>query len=228
MPFLEKTKEDRFLGRYLKRKTMLNVDYSRRLKTTGTSAYQDRSILPKPISQKGKMGFPLFIGGILLFTGGMVVGLNLNQSESKFQNNQSAVSLQNTSEKPKVLPKSDSEEGVNIESKILDEPEFSAPEQTSSTNNPSFYPKNLKYPPKMDQINYLIEIGAYEPVESSRVGKMVTKDLPELQGKIFRTSMGKLFAGYFYSHNEAKQVLEHLRTYEKDDFTSAEIKTVRF
>jgi|JI10StandDraft_1071094.scaffolds.fasta_scaffold977965_2 hypothetical protein len=207
---------------------MLNVDYSRRLKTTGTSAYHDRPILTKPNSQKVKMGFPLFIGGILLFTGGMVVGLNLNQSESKFQNNQSAVSLQNTSEKPKVIPQSDPEEELNLESKISDGSEFSAPAPTVSQNNPSYYPKNLKYPPKMDQINYLIEIGAYEPVESSRVGKMVTKDLPELQGKIFRTSMGKLFAGYFYSQEEAKQVLEHLRTYEKDDFTSAEIKTVRF
>jgi len=80
----------------------------------------------------------------------------------------------------------------------------------------------------MDQINYIIEIGGYEPAESSRIGKMISSDMPELQGKLFRTSTGKLFAGYFYSQEEAKESLEHLRAFEKDDFTDASIKTVRF
>lgn len=215
---------------------MLNVDYSRRLKTTGVHAYHDKPQAIK-IPAKGKTGFPLFIGAILLFTGGMVVGLNLNQSEQKFQNNQSELSLNNVSKENFSVP--DSTEGA-IASKAEEEKSTqesnkeevrisdSSQKPIPNSASPAFYPKNLKFPPKMDQINYIIEIGGYEPAESSRIGKMVSEHMPELQGKLFRTSTGKLFAGYFYSQEEAKQTLEHLRAFEKDDFTDASIKTVRF
>lgn len=215
---------------------MLNVDYSRRLKTTGVHAYHDKPMVTK--SPKGKSGFPLFIGAILLFTGGMVVGLNLNQSEQKFQNNQSELSLNNVSseklavenqekvsDKAANVEESNSHLGSNDRNSANND---SSNKQIASSASPAFYPKNLKFPPKMDQINYIIEIGGYEPAESFRIGKMISSDMPELQGKLFRTSTGKLFAGYFYSQEEAKESLEHLRAFEKDDFTDASIKTVRF
>lgn len=158
---------------------------------------------------KGGKSFSLFIGAILLFTGGMVVGLHLSQTEENYRNSgqSNEIALKNTS--PAKLP-----EPVAKDSSI--------------EASPVFYPKNLKFPPKIDQINYIIEVGAFEPGESSRVGKLILKEFPEFKGKLFRTSTGKLFAGYFYQQEEAKQALQQLRAFENDDFTDAELKTIRF
>jgi hypothetical protein len=158
---------------------------------------------------KGGKSFPLFIGAILLFTGGMVVGLHLGQTEENYRTSgkSNEIALKNTS--PQNLP-----DPVAKDSSI--------------ESSPSFYPKNLNYPPKMDQINYIIEIGAFEPGESSRVGKVILKEFPEFKGKLFRNSAGKLFSGYYYKQEDAKQALQQLRAFEKDDFTDAELKTIRF
>jgi hypothetical protein len=201
---------------------MLNVDYSRRLKSTGNyttpmrAQGSDSFHLPKagkPLS--------LFIGAIMLFTGGMVVGLHLNKTEEKYKINNgdlaqnSEIAFQNKSS-AKSETKSE-----KVETKPV-------AKDSSIQDSPAFFPKNLKFPPKMDQINYVIEIGAFEPGESSRIGKLILSETNDFQGRIFRTSTGKLFAGYFYKQEDAKRALETLRSFEKDDFTDAEIKTVRF
>ncbi len=146
----------------------------------------------------------------MLFTGGVVVGTYLNQTEKQFQTekqNPQEISLANVSSSRETPP-------VARDSSIRD--------------SGAFYPPGLKYPPKMDQINYLIEIGAYEPEESILIGKLILKEAPEFQGRIFRTSSGKLFAGYYSRKEEAEKALEKIRSFEKDDFTNAELKTVRF
>ncbi|WCL50347.1 SPOR domain-containing protein [Leptospira sp. GIMC2001] len=223
---------------------MLNIDYSRRLKTTGMYTQASPAVAPQQsILPKGRSPFPLFIGAILLFTGGMVTGLHLNQTEQNFQKTgEESISLRNTSPDKKIISeeKQNSSMGKIItdtsesrisseESKaVLSDSSVSEKKQDPSITENSYYPKNLKFPPKMDQINYLIQIGAYEPAESARVGKLILKEAPQFQGRLFRTSTGKLFAGYFYKQDEAKDALKALRAFEKDDFTDADLKTVRF
>lgn len=196
---------------------MLNVDYSRRLKTTGVYAQTTKPMGSDFSARRGGKVFPLFIGAILLFTGGMVVGLNLGQSEENYRKTHSQeVAFKNMGEsKPKVVDSGTIEPATK-------------PNPNPTQDSPAFFPKNLKFPPQMDQINYVIEIGAYEPGESSRVGKLILQEFPDFRGRLFRTSTGKLFAGYFYKQEDAKKALEQLRSFEKDDFTDAELKTIRF
>jgi hypothetical protein len=243
---------------------MWNVDYTRRLKTSGIHSNIEQKELPRPHSLRPKSPFALFIGSILLFTGGMVVGLHLNQTEEGYRKNseQNSLALRNVApdgsssllgqerngsrnpaeSRPKVVDRSLQEgDPTELGKNSNREPVPGVTDRTSDSgslasvssgnglgDSTAFFPKNLKSPPKMDQINYLIEVGAYEPAESARVGKLILAEIPEFRGRIFRTSTGKLFAGYFYQWEEAKRALETLRGFEKDDFTTAELKTIRF
>lgn len=207
---------------------MLNVDYSRRLRGSGNFTHP-----MKPQVSGGHAGgnpwtgksFYLFVGAILLFTGGMVVGLHLNQTESQYQKSNlysGEVALKNkgaSSRNKKAF------QPIKEDSSLAEARKESS---NSIEDSPAFFPKNLKYPPKMDQINYIIEIGTYEPTESSQVGKLILEEWSDFRGKIFRTSTGKLYAGYYYKQEDAKKALEKLRRFEKDDFTNADLKTVRF
>nr|WP_243836550.1 hypothetical protein [Leptospira meyeri] len=171
-------------------------------------------------TQKPKSAFILLIGGILLFTSGMVVGIQLGQKETKFKEN-SETSFSNVGGTQRLpAPK------VRIQEEVSsDQEENRSNESGSGTASP--FPQALKFPPKNDQINYMVQIGDFTPEEAIAVGKQLIDSNPSLRGRIFRTSTGKLFAGYFYRLDDAKETLEAVKS-KLPTLTDAQVKTIRF
>ncbi|MBM9591141.1 hypothetical protein JWG41_11830 [Leptospira sp. 201903075] len=203
---------------------MQNIDYSRKLRSGRPLEGEVPSYSPPTHSYLGntakpKSAFILLIGGILLFTSGMVVGIQLGQKETKFKEN-SETSFSNVGSHKLPAPKltESNQEGSNQE-------ESRANEQESSSGSP--FPATLKFPPKNDQINYMVQIGDFTPEEAVSVGKQLIDTHPNLRGRIFRTSTGKLFAGYFYRLDDAKETLEAVKT-KLPSLTDAQVKTIRF
>ncbi|MCW7497514.1 hypothetical protein ND860_13310 [Leptospira levettii] len=205
---------------------MQNIDYSRKLRSgrpyDGENA--NHSPFPTPsysqVSAKPKSAFILLIGGILLFTSGMVVGIQLGQKESKFKENaETSFSNVGTKSQSSSIP-SPTQRG----SDETNETEKSSSEQNGGS---SPFPSTLKFPPKNDQINYMVQIGDFSPEEAVSIGKQLIESQPNLRGRIFRTSTGKLFAGYFYRLEDAKETLDIVKG-KLPQLTSAEVKTIRF
>lgn len=202
---------------------MQNIDYSRRLRGssclyqtqgdsqgTQSSAYQTHY---GNETVKPKSAFILLIGAILLFTSGMVVGIQLNQKEKGFQSNQE---------------KSFSNVGKStLHKQERAEPAQDSKEETTSAATSTPFPTSLKFPPKNDQINYMIQIGNFSPEEAMQMGKGLMMAEPSLQGRLFRTSTGKLYAGYYYRMEDAREALEKIVT-KLPDPASAMVKTIRF
>ncbi|XDD45740.1 hypothetical protein AB3N60_13620 [Leptospira sp. WS39.C2] len=205
---------------------MQNIDYSRKLRSgrpfdSEVPTYSSSSHVSSSLGQgtKPKSAFILLIGGILLFTSGMVVGIQLGQKESKFKEN-AETSFSNVGTKSQSLSKL-AESGK--ESDPTQENQGQNTEQ--STSSP--FPATLKFPPKNDQINYMVQIGDFSPEEAVSVGKQLIESQPNLRGRIFRTSTGKLFAGYFYRLEDAKEALDSVKV-KLPQLTGAEVKTIRF
>lgn len=203
---------------------MQNIDYSRKLRSGRPLEGEVPSYSPQPHSYlssppKPKSAFILLIGGILLFTSGMVVGIQLGQKETKFKEN-SETSFSNVGSTKIPAPKlaDANEEGLN--------PSESRAEGSDSSSGSPF-PATLKFPPKNDQINYMVQIGDFTPEEAIAVGKQLIDTHPSLRGRIFRTSTGKLFAGYFYRLDDAKETLDAVKS-KLPSLTDAQVKTIRF
>lgn len=183
---------------------MQNIDYSRKLRPT------PQIIQPTFSTELPKLRSPffLFVGAILLFTAGMVFGINLNQKEKSFQQNQErSFSNLGKGEKP-------------------NRKESKAPAKKTTNLEESSWSQNLKFPPKDDQINYLVQIGHFAPEESMQIGKNLASQEPRLAGRLFRTSNGRLYAGYFYRMEDAKEALASLQRI--GEFQDLEVKTIRF
>ncbi|MCG6149849.1 hypothetical protein LFX15_16235 [Leptospira levettii] len=204
---------------------MQNIDYSRKLRSgrpydgeiPNHTPFQTPSY--SQVSAKPKSAFILLIGGILLFTSGMVVGIQLGQKESKFKEN-AETSFSNV--------------GTKSQSSSIPSPSQREVEETNETqkssseqNGSSPFPVTLKFPPKNDQINYMVQIGDFSPEEAVSIGKQLIESQPNLRGRIFRTSTGKLFAGYFYRLEDAKETLDIVKG-KLPQLTGAEVKTIRF
>ncbi|GBF50788.1 hypothetical protein LPTSP4_23150 [Leptospira ryugenii] len=104
--------------------------------------------------------------------------------------------------------------------------EVEKPTEPSPETASSLVP-GLKFPPKNDQINYMVQIGNFSPEEAGKLGKQLMQADPSLQGRIFRTSTGKLYAGYFYRMEDAREALDRISRqipYSGD----AMVKTIRF
>ncbi|PJZ79558.1 MULTISPECIES: hypothetical protein [Leptospira] len=204
---------------------MQNIDYSRKLRSGRPLEGEVPSYLPQTHSylgstQKPKSAFILLIGGILLFTSGMVVGIQLGQKETKFKEN-SETSFSNVGGTQRLpAPKVRTQEEVSS-----DQEENRSNDSETGTGSP--FPQALKFPPKNDQINYMVQIGDFTPEEAIAVGKQLIDTNPSLRGRIFRTSTGKLFAGYFYRLDDAKETLEAVKT-KLPTLTDAQVKTIRF
>ncbi|MBL0955015.1 hypothetical protein EHQ75_11530 [Leptospira levettii] len=202
---------------------MQNIDYSRKLRSGRPYEGEIPNHTPFPtpsysqVSAKPKSAFILLIGGILLFTSGMVVGIQLGQKESKFKENaETSFSNVGTKSQSSTIPSPSQRE---IEE--TNDTQKSASEQ----NGP--FPATLKFPPKNDQINYMVQIGDFSPEEAVSIGKQLIESQPNLRGRIFRTSTGKLFAGYFYRLEDAKETLDIVKG-KLPQLTGAEVKTIRF
>ncbi|GBF42290.1 hypothetical protein LPTSP2_15770 [Leptospira ellinghausenii] len=204
---------------------MQNIDYSRKLRSGRPYDGENPNHSPFPapsysqVSAKPKSAFILLIGGILLFTSGMVVGIQLGQKESKFKENaETSFSNVGTKSQLSTIP-SPSQREVD---------ETNETEKPSSEQNASSpFPSTLKFPPKNDQINYMVQIGDFSPEEAVSIGKQLIESQPNLRGRIFRTSTGKLFAGYFYRLEDAKETLDIVKG-KLPQLTGAEVKTIRF
>lgn len=192
---------------------MQNIDYSRRLRPSVAShpPVFASSAPSLPISIP-KLSSPLFlvIGAILLFTAGMVVGIQLSQKEQTFQEKQerSFANLGKKSAKRETVTEN----------------------QTESANSDSAlsgFGTGLKFPPKNDQINYMVQIGDFSPEEANATGKKLVASEESLKGRIFRTSTGKLYAGYFYKMEDAKEALEKIQK-GSPELSDALVKTIRF
>jgi hypothetical protein len=214
---------------------MQNIDYSRRLRGKSPSPGEAQSYQPAYTSysresSKPKSAFILLIGAILLFTSGMVVGIQLNQKENKFQEQgeKSFANLGKSRLATETLEK-ESKYGASVS----EESSLSSPTRESNSisgNNQgasSPFPATLKYPPKNDQINYMVQIGDFTPEDAISFGKSLLDRDPSLKGRIFRTSTGKLFAGYYYRMDEAKETLEKLKEMFPN-LSEAQVKTIRF
>ncbi|MCW7475075.1 hypothetical protein CH354_11990 [Leptospira levettii] len=204
---------------------MQNIDYSRKLRSGRPYDGENANYSPfqtpsySQVSAKPKSAFILLIGGILLFTSGMVVGIQLGQKESKFKENaETSFSNVGTKSQSSSIP-SPTQRG----SDETNETEKSSSEQNGS----SPFPSTLKFPPKNDQINYMVQIGDFSPEEAVSIGKQLIESQPNLRGRIFRTSTGKLFAGYFYRLEDAKETLDIVKG-KLPQLTGAEVKTIRF
>ena len=208
---------------------MQNIDYSRRLR--GSSGFShsahepqmDYSSYPtygvQKESAKPKSAFVLLIGAILLFTSGMVVGIQLNQKEKSFQTNQEK-SFANVGKSSRTLtPETRTENSESTPE------ESSSPSSHARDSSP--FPTTLKFPPKNDQINYMVQIGNFPPEEAVQIGKQLMVSEPTLQGRIFRTSTGKLYAGYFYRMEDARDALDKIVS-KLPNASDAMVKTIRF
>ncbi|MCG6146005.1 hypothetical protein [Leptospira bandrabouensis] len=203
---------------------MQNIDYSRKLRSGRPYEGEVPSYSPQPHSylsnaQKPKSAFILLVGGILLFTSGMVVGIQLGQKETKFKEN-SETSFSNVGNQKLPAPKLSESNGDG-----QNQDQSQGDHSSSSSESP--FPHALKFPPKNDQINYMVQIGDFTPEEAVAVGKQLIETNPSLRGRIFRTSTGKLFAGYFYRLDDAKETLEAVKS-KLPTLTDAQVKTIRF
>lgn len=203
---------------------MQNIDYSRKLRSgrpfEGESpSFPSYSPSVLGNANKPKSAFILLIGGILLFTSGLVVGIQLGQKESKFKEN-AETSFSNVGTRTESSSKF-------TESPKAEETKSGYEEAKTQTSESSPFPATLKFPPKNDQINYMVQIGDFTPEEAISVGKQLIESQPNLRGRIFRTSTGKLFAGYYYRLEDAKETLDVVKT-KLPNLTDAQVKTIRF
>lgn len=153
--------------------------------------------------------------GVFLFTSGLFLGMKISQKESSFASSE-VQSFRNISETE-----------VNSEQKRADIVE---PESTENSENPllSSIPKNLQFPPKLNQINYIIQLGNFSIEDANKYAASLIHERQEFQGRVFRTATGKLYLGFYYDLKEAKSVLRKIKKFQGGIFQDAEIKNIQF
>ncbi|TGK11893.1 hypothetical protein EHO60_06295 [Leptospira fletcheri] len=218
---------------------MQNIDYSRRLKQTGTrTASPGRTSDSQPTVQtiqyvrgssspirsfpSSRSVFLVLIGAISLFTGGVVVGLRLDQKEQAFSQNETR-SFYNAGKSNK-----------NVRSESPEERENSGQIQNGTESESATIRKpsptlgsGLKFPAKPDLENFFISIPTSDSLEAMEVGKKLLRARPEFQGRIFRSGQGELFIGYFYDPAEAARALDSVKPLNDPIFHGSRIHKTR-
>jgi hypothetical protein len=239
---------------------MQNFDYSKKYKraikapqhtklteSKETPTLQNRPILPKKspatttpffqmLTQQSAQPLSfvyLFIGAVLFFTSGLILGLKIDQKETHFASNEyNSFKNIDTQEVSSSSNKGNSAETFeeNSESSYNDDSEdsFNTKDSIKKSSGLSFIPKNLQFPPKLNQVNYIIQLGSFTREEATRLGAALIRERQEFQGRIFRTTTGKLYLGYYYDLNEAKATLKKVRKLQKGSFSDASIKNIQF
>ena len=228
---------------------MQNVDYSRKLKrddrkfhstepkiSLGKSSRSSGSgsILNLLNSNHQPLSFLyLFIGAILFFTSGLVIGMKIDQKESYFLGNESNT-FRNVNSSDNTLFVETPEQTNSRESKAElsdgDGDGFNneaSSKKVTKTALPTIH-KDLKFPPKLNQTNYIIQVGTFSREEANKWGASLIKDQQEFQGRLFRTSTGKLYLGYYYNVKDAKLVLKQIKKFRGGVFEEASIKNIQF
>ncbi|MBP7280001.1 MAG: SPOR domain-containing protein [Leptospiraceae bacterium] len=226
---------------------MQNVDYSRKLKKDDRRLHSTEpkislgknsrsagsgSILNLLNSNHQPLSFLyLFIGAILFFTSGLVIGMKIDQKESYFLGNESNtfrnVNSSDTALSVETPEQTNAREG---KAELSDEDGFTnevSTKKSTKTALPTIH-KDLKFPPKLNQTNYIIQIGTFSREEANKWGASLIKDQQEFQGRLFRTSTGKLYLGYYYNVKDAKLVLKQIKKFRGGVFEEASIKNIQF
>lgn len=151
--------------------------------------------------------------GIFLFTSGLFIGMKISQKESSFASGD-LQSFKNISETEFSSEKTRAE--------IIE------PDSTEENSFLSYVPKNLQFPPKLNQMNYIIQLGTFTPEEANKYAASLIHERQEFQGRVFRTTTGKLYLGFYYDLKEAKNVLKKIRKFQGGIFQDAEIKNIQF
>lgn len=230
---------------------MQNIDYSKKIKK------EERRLSPlhpvqETVSQKLKsankpsalmqliqnrtQSIPplyLFVGAALFFTSGLIIGMRIDHQESSFSagqtevnsfKNVSSAAPQNGTGQTETENPSDSDFNAETQAQPSKEEVRSV-----SKNQNAAVPKNIQFPPKENQVNYIIQLGSFNKEEAVHYAASLIKERQEFQGRIFRgTSTGKLFLGYFYDENEAKNALKRVKKFRNGIFAEASIKNIQF
>ena len=178
---------------------MQNIDYARVIHRKPSSAREQHL----PVRTEHKSGFILFTGAIFIFTAGIFVGMGIEKRESQYKGK--TVSFRN-------FGKENPKDGKT------------ASKKDNSPGNDA----GIQYPPREGQINYVIFVGDYGAAQAGAVGKDIIHKMSSMQGRIFKTSSGKLYIGYFYQKNEAEAALKNLTTAGIKDVSGPELKSLRF
>ncbi|RHX87959.1 hypothetical protein [Leptospira stimsonii] len=223
---------------------MQNIDYSRRLKQSSIRtpvrepADFDRTIQmvqhnkksgsPIQIFSSTRSVFILLLGSISLFTAGLVVGLKLDQKEETFAQNElqtfrnvSSQEKKNESGGIKSLFSSSETDSTDT----LKNPESLSQmkkQESTSTND-----SKILFPPQAGETNYLVVIGTSDSLKAVELGKRLLMARNEFKGRIFRSSKGELYLGYFYSEEEAKEALEKIQPLNDPAFHSAKVRSIK-
>lgn len=221
---------------------MQNIDYSRRLRQSGNRGPAPRQgNEPMPTLQtiqhvrgtnspirsfpSSRSIFLVLIGAISLFTGGVVVGLRLDQKEQAFAQNETQsfynAGKTNRAEQSVEQRENSSQENPSSES----ENSTRSPESAASAQTPS---NGLKFPARSDKENYFLSIPTEDSVEAMEIGKKLLRARPEFQGRFFRSKQGELFVGYFYGKEEAMKALELIRPLNDPIFHRTGIHKLQF
>lgn len=220
---------------------MQNIDYSRRLKqstvrtpvrentdfnrTIQTVQHHKKSGSPIQIFSSTRSAFVLLLGSISLFTAGIVVGLKLDQKEESFARNE----IQTLRNVPSHEKKNETRSLFFLTKKrrtfknqeSLSKLNFK--ENVSGVNGDS----KILYPPQSGETNYLVVVGTSDSLQAVELGKRILMARNEFKGRIFRSSKGELYLGYFYSEEEAKEALEKIQPLNDPLFHSAKIRTLK-
>lgn len=175
----------------------------------------------------------LFVGAALFFTSGLIIGMRIDHQESSFSagqtevnsfKNVSSAAPQNGTGQTETENPSDSDFNAETQAQPSKEEVRSV-----SKNQNAAVPKNIQFPPKENQVNYIIQLGSFNKEEAVHYAASLIKERQEFQGRIFRgTSTGKLFLGYFYDENEAKNALKRVKKFRNGIFAEASIKNIQF
>ncbi|MDV6236133.1 hypothetical protein CH379_010920 [Leptospira ellisii] len=223
---------------------MQNIDYSRRLKqssirtpvrettdfdrTIQTVQHGKKSGSPIQIFSSTRSVFVLLLGSISLFTAGLVVGLKLDQKEETFAQNELQTFRNVSSQEKKnsnggfrsLFSSSESDPAESLKNpEILTQPKK---QETAGAQD-----SKILYPPQTGEKNYLVVIGTSDSLKAVELGKRLLMARNEFRGRIFRSSKGELFLGYFYSEEEAKDALEKVQPLNDPAFHSAKIRSLQ-
>jgi hypothetical protein len=229
---------------------MQNIDYSRKLrrdnlrqnsnpetKYSQKSVKKNNSLLNLFQNNSQPISFLyLFIGAVLLFTSGIVIGIKIDQKEAYFNESENST-IRNTGKTSLEEQTSTEEEeisqtkrGKGTENKAELSENYTADPNTQKTTK-STLPinnKDLKYPPRLNQINYIIQLGTFSKSEANKWASILIKDKQDLQGRFFRTASGKMYIGYYYSLKDAKLSLRAIKKVKDGSFEESSIKNVEF
>ncbi|EMF43505.1 hypothetical protein LEP1GSC067_1270 [Leptospira interrogans serovar Lora str. TE 1992] len=85
----------------------------------------------------------------------------------------------------------------------------------------------ILYPPQAGETNYLVVVGTSDSLQAVGLGKRILMARNEFKGRIFRSSKGELYLGYFYSEEEAKEALEKIQPLNDPLFHSAKVRALK-